>query len=408
MAARTWPDLCKGPLASYTALSAMRIGPIRFLHVVALALGVGLLAVLVPGTVLASQGAHLPHTPLKAPKPYVVAIDPGHGGYDPGAISPFNQLEEKNVTLSVGLDLRQLLLAQGVRVVMSRTKDVYVSISQAEAVAVNNHANLFVSLWVNDWTTASLEGVTVFTPHPSDTAFANAVDSAMGKAISPYGMGNRGVQPLPRLWVHATMPTLTIESGFMSNQQDSALLAQPAFRQALAQGIANGILAYAPQIPALHAQEIAYQAAHAKALAASKLAAAQLKHRSSLGGWMTVLALTAVLLFLALYKDTLGRSLRWSFAEARFRLPIAARASFLGFQRAVTPRPQNNRARPQRPSGRGAPRSTSRRAASRNQRPQWRTEGPGTRPRRVAEMVRPDERHRQRRGQGSVYDDLSL
>ncbi|MHB8394596.1 MAG: N-acetylmuramoyl-L-alanine amidase family protein [Candidatus Dormibacteria bacterium] len=387
----------------------MRSGPIRLVHVVALALGVGLLAVLVPGTVLASQRAHTLPPPLKAPKPYVVAIDPGHGGYDPGAISPFNGLEEKNVTLSVGLDLRQLLLAQGVKVVMSRTKDVHVSISQAENLARNNHANLFVSLWVNDWTTASLEGVTVFTPHSSDTPFANAVDSAMATAISSYGMGNRGVQPLPRLWVHATMPTLTIESGFMSNQQDSVLLAEPAFRQALAQGIANGILAYAPQIPALHAQELAYQAAHARALAASKLAATQLKQRSSWGGWITVLVITAVLLFLALYKDTLGRSVRWAFGEAKFRFPIAARAGFLGFQRAVTPRPQAKRTRrPPRPSGRAASRPTSRRASSRSPRSDWRRDGPGTRPRRVAEMVRPDERHRQRRGQGSVYDDLSL
>lgn len=173
----------------------MRHGPIRPLHIVALALGVGLCAALVPGTVLASSHAQKSTVPLTAPKPYVVAIDPGHGGYDPGAISPYNGLQEKNVTLSVGLDLRQLLEAEGVKVVMSRTKDVFVSIPQAEAVADNNHANVFVSLWVNDWSTTSLEGVTVFTPHSSDVPFANSIDAGLGRSIAAFGMGNRGCNP---------------------------------------------------------------------------------------------------------------------------------------------------------------------------------------------------------------------
>lgn len=402
------------PPEAYTANSAMRSGPIRLPHVVALAFGIGLLVAFLPGTVLASQHAPTKVVPAVAPKPYVVAIDPGHGGYDPGAISPYNGLEEKNVTLSVGLDLRRLLQAQGVKVVMSRTRDVFVSIPQAEAVAEKNHANVFVSLWVNDWTTPSLEGVTVFTPHPSDTAFANAVDAAMGKQIAPYGMGNRGVQPLPRLWVHATMPTLTIESGFMSNQKDSVLLAEPNFREALAQGVANGILAFAPQIPKLHAQEIAYQVAHARAVAASRAVASAARLRNTLVGWAGIVLLTAILLFLALYRDTLGRSLRWAFAEFRERAPRSARAGFMGFQRALNPTGPSARRPPRsRPQARGA-RSAAARPASTpagrrgSKRPDWRMSGPGTRPQRVAEMVHPDEPHRQRRGHGSVYDDLSL
>ena len=392
----------------------MRSGPIRLPHVVALAFGIGLVAAFLPGTVLASEHASTKAVPLAAPKPYVVAIDPGHGGYDPGAISPYNGLEEKNVTLSVGLDLRRLLRVQGVKVVMSRTRDVFVSIPQAEAVAEKAHANVFVSLWVNDWTTPSLEGVTVFTPHPSDTAFANAVDAAMGKQIAPYGMGNRGVQPLPRLWVHATMPTLTIESGFMSNQKDSILLAEPNFREALAQGVANGILAFAPEIPKLHAEEIAYQVSHARAIAASRAAASAARLRNTLVGWAAIAVLTAILLFLALYRDTLGRSLRWTFAEFMERAPRAARAGFLAFQHAVNPAgPSVRRPSRPRPNRGGAATAARRPAAARvgrrsSQRQDWRMSGPGTRPQRVAEMVHPDEPHRQRRGHGSVYDDLSL
>jgi N-acetylmuramoyl-L-alanine amidase len=384
----------------------MRSGPNRFVHVVALALGTGLLVVSVPGTVLASSRAQKPTVPLAAPAPYVVAIDPGHGGYDPGAISPFNGLEEKNVTLSVGLDLRRLLEAEGVKVVMSRTKDVFVSIPKAEEVANDNHANGFVSLWVNDWTTPSLEGVTVFTPRSSDTPFAETLDSALDKTLSTYGMGNRGVQPLPQLWVHAKMPTVTIESGFMSNQQDSELLAEPAFRRALAQGIANGVLSFAPQIARIHAETLAYKAAKSQAAASRRLALSQVQSQSGLVGWALVLLMTAVLLFLALYKDTLGRSLRWNAIRLRRRAPAMAKSGGLEVLKLLRPEPGASRPSGPRPAVRPSRRTLRR--ADRRQTTSWRQQGPGTRPQRVAEMVHPDEAHRQLRGHGSVYDDLSL
>ncbi len=382
----------------------MRSGPIRPLHIFALALGLGLVSALAPGVVLAASGP-ASKAVTSPPKPYVVAIAPGHGGYDPGAVSPYNGLEEKNVTLAVGLALRRLLVAEGVKVVMTRTSDVYVTIAKMEAVAEDAHANVFVSLWVNDWSTASLEGVTVFTPHPSDTPFATAIDAAMGKTIAPYGMGNRGVQPLPQLWVHSPMPTVTIESGFMSNQQDSQLLAQPGFQQALAQGIYNGILAFAPQIPTIRAQEVAYQAAQQRAAAARKLASSRGHATSFLVSWGVVVLLTLVLLGLALYRDTLGRLERWAWSRARSAVgarladalearPRSARRPVVRMTRPTPVPPQSRR--------------PSRRPASRRSRDpeRWRTSGLGTRPQRVAEMVHPDEPLRRRRERGSIYDDL--
>lgn len=415
----------------YTRPSAMRSGPIRLLHVAALALGLGLVWSLALTTVSAATKTAV--VPKVAPKPFVVAIAPGHGGYDPGAVSPFNGLQEKKVTLSVGLDLRQLLEQQGVKVVMSRTTDVYVSISRMEAVAVDNHANLFVSLWVNDWTTSTLEGVTVFTPHSVDDPFAQAVDAALGRAVAPFGMGNRGVQPLSRLWVHAPMPTLTIESGFMSNRQDSLLLAQPRFREALAQGIYNGILAYAPQITTIHQQQMAFAAARQRQLAAARLAAARGRQASTMVSWAILIVVTAVLLFLALYRDLLGRSLRWSFNRARSEVGSRLTESLESRPRAVRRPAPGAQAHPLR--ARPAPKRTSHstpgraglaaqvlawlRPAPRPRRPPvarppatgrrgWRTEGLGTRPQRVAGMVHEDDWGSRRRERRSVYDDLSL
>jgi N-acetylmuramoyl-L-alanine amidase len=374
----------------------MRSGPHRLSHILALALGLGAWSLLALTPAVAAAPA-----PKAPPAPYVVAIAPGHGGYDPGAVSPYNGLEEKNVTLSVGLDLKALLESEGVKVVMSRTTDTYVSIAGMEAVAEDNHANVFVSLWVNDWSTASLEGVTVFTPHSWDTAFAQAIDQAMGKTIAPYGMGNRGIQPLPQLWVHATMPTVTIESGFMSNQKDSELLAEPGFRQQLAQGIYNGIIAFAPQIKTIHAQQLAYQAALARQAASRLKAARQGTVVTTVRGWALVAGMTAILLFLALYRDSLGRAERWAYRRVRREVasrlsdalaasPRSARSVPAGRRRPVASHRQERR--PQRRQGRGAER--------------WRVPGAATHPSRVVEMVHPDEPLRRRRERGSIYDDL--
>lgn len=409
----------------------MRTGPNRLLYVAALALGLGLAWSLALTTV--SAATKTAAIPKVAPKPFVVAIAPGHGGYDPGAVSPFNGLQEKNVTLSVGLDLRQLLQQEGVKVVMSRTTDVYVSISRMEAVAVDSRANVFVSLWVNDWTTSTLEGVTVFTPHSADDPFAQVVDAALGRAVGPFGMGNRGVQPLSRLWVHAPMPTLTIESGFMSNRQDSLLLAQPRFREALAQGMYNGILAYAPQITTIHQQQLAFAAARQRQLAAARLAAARGSQFSTLVSWAVLIGVTAVLLFLALYRDLLGRSLRWSFNRARSEVGRRLTESLESRPRPVRrPSPGSEvhatrvRRAPKRTSDRAPARAgladkvmawlrpTPRdRRPARPRRPvagrrSWRTEGLGTRPQRVAGMVHEDDWGSRRRERRSVYDDLSL
>lgn len=379
----------------------MRSGPIRPLHVLALALGLGAALPLAPLTALAASPS--PRVPKVPPTPYVVAIAPGHGGYDPGAVSPYNGLQEKAVTLAVGLDLRRLLEAEGVKVVMTRTTDRYVSISKMESMAENGHADVFVSLWVNDWSTASLEGVTVFTPHSSDTGFANAVDAAMGKAIASYGMGNRGVQPLPQLWVHASMPTVTIESGFMSNQQDSRLLAQTGFQEALAQGVYSGILAFAPQIQTLRTEELAYQAAQRREAEARRLAAAHGNLSSTMLGWGGVLLLTAALLFLALYRDSLGRLERWCWARSRAaigaRLADALVTSPRSERRSHGSRPRPTA--PVRPGRRPAPRRG-------RERERWRVPGTSTRPQRVVEMVHPEEALRRRRQRGSVYDDFPL
>lgn len=387
----------------------MRKGPTRSLHVPALALGIAALGGgLVTGTVLASVRAQPPVVQhLQAPKQYVVAIMPGHGGYDPGAISPFNGLKEKNVTLSIGLDLRQDLEADGVKVVMTRTTDTDVTITRAEQIARDSHASVLLSLWVNDWTDDTLEGATVFMPHQQDLPLAQKLSGTLATAIAPAGMGDRGTQLLPQLWVHAPMPAVTIEIGFMSNQQDSQLLADPSFRATAAMGLAKGMLAYAPQIPKIDVKLLAYRRAEARVVAAKKAALALVASQRQLVSWAPLLLLLDGLLILGLFKDLIWRGLRnraplasGILVSAAAQVGLAGGTILDGAWRGVTrvsPRPSRGK-RPARPSGRRA-------AATRPRRPprEWRGRAAAIHPRRVTEMVQPEDRRR-----GSIYDDFSF
>jgi len=390
----------------------MRKGPTRSLYVPALALGIAALGGgLVTGTVLASVRAPVPAAQhLTAPKPYVVAIMPGHGGVDPGAISPFNGLKEKNVTLSMGLDLRQDLEAEGVKVVMTRTTDTDVTISRAEQIARDSHAQVLLSLWVNDWTDDSLEGATVFMPHSKDSPLASKLSTGLAAAIAPAGMGDRGTQLLPQLWVRAPMPAVTIEVGFMSNQQDSQLLAEPSFRAVVASGLAKGVVNYAPQIPKIETKLIAYQRAEAKVLAAQKFAAAQQASQRQMASWVPILLLLDGLLMLCLYREVIWRGVRSRAPTGAGILVVAA--SVLGdlggagldaVWRGIT-RSSSRPAREKRPerSSRARPKARPKARPRRVPR-EWQGRAAGLHPRRVTEMVQPGDRRR-----SSIYDDFSF
>jgi N-acetylmuramoyl-L-alanine amidase len=106
--------------------------------------GGGLTIDLDPG----SPGGKAVNPPVLGPRgrPLVV-IDPGHGGRDPGAISPFGQRREKDVTLALARSIRDELLASGrVRVALTRNDDRYVVHRERYEIARRLGAGLFISV----------------------------------------------------------------------------------------------------------------------------------------------------------------------------------------------------------------------------------------------------------------------
>jgi N-acetylmuramoyl-L-alanine amidase CwlD len=193
-----------------------------------------------------------PH-PSVPTNPKLIVIDPGHGGSDFGAVH--NGLDEKNVTLDISRRLRTLLIARGWQVKMTRDSDVDVASPNASAhdelqarcdVANDAGARLFVSVHVNSFPTAEQNGTTTYYYKDSDQALANAVR----KRLETIGTADKGVRKEEFYVIHhTTMPATLIETAFLSNLSDAALLRSPDFLRKVALAIADGIGDYAANNP---------------------------------------------------------------------------------------------------------------------------------------------------------------
>jgi N-acetylmuramoyl-L-alanine amidase len=192
------------------------------------------------GRPLSTQG--LPSVPRGR---YRVVIDPGHGGPDPGAIG-IGGLRETNVVLDVALQVAQLLQAQGVQVVMTRTSEVDVDLPPRVSLANRSRADAFVSLHANALSMArpDVNGIeTFYYQGGRSLQLASAIQREL-MAVSP-GTPNRGTKP-GRFYVirRTVMPAALAEMGFVTGRIDSPRLADPNFRRRLAQAVSAGILNY--------------------------------------------------------------------------------------------------------------------------------------------------------------------
>ncbi len=111
-----------------------------------------------------------PKSGLPRPKIYgpagrpLVVIDPGHGGHDPGAISPGSGKREKDITLATAKAIRDELLASGrVRVALTREDDSFIILQNRAVIARNIKADLFISIHADSAPADTASGATVYT-----------------------------------------------------------------------------------------------------------------------------------------------------------------------------------------------------------------------------------------------------
>ena len=181
--------------------------------------------------------------------PRLIVIDPGHGGSDPGAVR--GTTSEKTLTLDLAKHVRDILVARGWQVVMTRNddRDVFAPNDSAhdelqarDDVANSRGARLLISIHINSYVNSGPHGVTTFYYKASDLALAQAVNRRISSELS---LKNNGVIR-DKLYVvnHANMPAALVEAAFISNPDDLALLQSAIWRQKMAQAIADGIVDY--------------------------------------------------------------------------------------------------------------------------------------------------------------------
>src|ERR1700737_4192951 len=207
------------------------------------------------------------------PSPYVVAIDPGHGGsptsdptqlWDPGVV--VGSIMEKDITLDLAFRLRTLLQREKVKVALTRTGDQYVEISERWNRVHTSGAQMFVSLHINAFDgDPTITGAAVYYPKPDSLSFAQSIDAGLAQTLKRFQIADDGVISKPELWVHSDIPTATVEPAYLTNPRERSLLLQNDFRDAIAMGIFQGMLAADPQI-----EQTRIQIAHAEAAAAAQ------------------------------------------------------------------------------------------------------------------------------------------
>lgn len=183
--------------------------------------------------------------PNVANKQIVVAIDPGHGGRDPGAVG-IGGLRETDIVLDVSLQVEALLRQQGVQVVMTRQDDREIDLEPRVVTANRSNADLFVSIHANAISMSRPDVNGVETYHYGSGEGEELSDILLQSILEATNLNSRGVKEARFYVLRRThMPASLVEVGFVTGAQDAPRLATAEFRTLLAQAITRGILQYA-------------------------------------------------------------------------------------------------------------------------------------------------------------------
>lgn len=182
----------------------------------------------------------LASAPLQARSFRTVIIDPGHGGHDKGG--QWGLVYEKHLALDTSVRLESELKKRGFRTVMTRRSDYFISLPERVRIASRYSDSIFVSVHYNYTWKQQVSGLETFYYSGESRALASCVHSGM---MSKVRVVNRGVK-FARFYVirNTHCPSVLVEGGFVSNTNERGRMKSAWFRQALAEGIADGIVRF--------------------------------------------------------------------------------------------------------------------------------------------------------------------
>lgn len=218
----------------------------------------------------------------------IVVLDPGHGGIDTGAIGP-NGSKEKHVVLAIAKNVRNILRSKGIETRLTRSSDKFIPLDERIEIAHQNDASLFMSIHADGFTNPSASGASVFalSNRGASSAMAkyisereNAADDVAGKRAknkdqylqqvlfdlvqtdtikNSLTLGShilKNIKSVHKLHSKHTeqaafvvlkspsIPSVLVETSFITNPGEEKLLGTTAFRQKIANAIAAGVISY--------------------------------------------------------------------------------------------------------------------------------------------------------------------
>ena len=181
----------------------------------------------------------------------LVVIDPGHGGSEAGATATYNgkTVLEKDITLAISLKLNTILKNAGVKTHILRTGDQTVDLYERPEIANEMGASLFVSIHCNSFTSSNAYGTETHYDNNDQSAeyginskqVAQIVQDELMKKLDTT---DRKLKDGSKLVVlrKSNMPSVLVETAFMSNPDDLKRLMDDSFREKVAQAVASGII----------------------------------------------------------------------------------------------------------------------------------------------------------------------
>ena len=217
----------------------------------------------------------------------VVMLDPGHGGEDPGAIGP-SGLREKDVVLSIARETKKRLDALGYKTYMTRNEDIFIPLGVRVAKARKLKADVFISIHADAFTSPSAKGTGVYalSTKGATSAAAKFLEQTQNNADLIGGVKTVGIRSVDTAIMDMTqtvtnrdslvlaqkvlkelgnintlhkgdvdranfavlrapdIPSILVETAFISNPQEERMLSGSDFRQKCAQSICSGIQGY--------------------------------------------------------------------------------------------------------------------------------------------------------------------
>ncbi|ABR74358.1 N-acetylmuramoyl-L-alanine amidase [Actinobacillus succinogenes] len=231
--------------------------------------------------------------PAQAEK-WTIAIDPGHGGKDPGAISRNLRIYEKNVTISIARELKAFLDKDpNFRAVLTRKGDYYISVPARSEIARRQKANYLISIHADSSENPALRGASVWVlsnrrandemgqwleDHEKQSELLGGAGNVLSNHNNEkylnqtvldlqfghsqrvgYELGNAILRHFSKITTlsrsrpqHASLgvlrspdiPSVLVETGFLSNPEEEAKLSSPSYRRRIAYIIYQGIVDY--------------------------------------------------------------------------------------------------------------------------------------------------------------------